>query len=136
MSLQRKVRTTAQLATLRYKQTAPIGIGATVKEARRLKKAHEVDVIIATRDYIWATRPVCQLCRGNRYLAGFTDEMHEEPPRSRTRGLPPDKRFNPIVCGRLCAICHRDVTEHRLRIVFADRALGFLGRVWAEPVEP
>lgn len=55
--------------------------------------------------------------------------MHEDPSRAQTRGLPPEQRFNLIICGRFCWICHQDVTENRLRIEFGDPALGFLGFV-------
>lgn len=61
---------------------------------------------------------------------GLPDQMHEDPPRSKTRGLPMYERFNPRVCGRLCVACHKDVTEHRIRVGFmTDR--GFSGPIVA-----
>lgn len=99
----------------------------------------EAVVIQAVHRWIWTYRPpYCQVCRGARRAEcmGLPDEMHEDPSRAKTRGLPPLQRFNPIICGRLCVACHRDVTDHRLRIVFNDPAQGFMGDVWAEPVPP
>lgn len=111
-----------------YKQTAPIGIGRG--RDRAAERAAEVAVIRAVRSYIWATRHACQACHGRRRAEchGRPDEMHEDPPRSATRGLPPEQRFNLIVCARLCYRCHRDVTEHRIRLE-TDPTLGFLGPV-------
>lgn len=81
---------------------------------------------------IWAERPCCQLCGGSRFAECLApDQMHEDPSRAKTRGLPKEERFNDRVCGRLCDACHRDVTEHRLFVVFADAVQRFAGRVWA-----
>ena len=134
--IRRKRRTVQQEALLAYKRMAPCAIGASLDEVKAQAAALEVATIVAVHDYIWATRYSCQLCRGRRKAEclGLPDEMHEDPPRSATRGLPPAERFNLVVCGRLCHACHRDVTENRLRVVFANPALGFIGPVSAEPV--
>jgi len=126
-------RTDKQAALLAYKRAAPIAIQETHAEANARADRIEAAVITAVHDWIWAQRPWCQLCAGSRRdeCAGFPDEMHEDPPRSKTRGLPPEQRFNLIICGRLCKACHRDVTEHRLRVVFDNPAHGFMGRVTA-----
>ena len=135
--LRRKRRTAKQQALLAYKQAAPFGIGVTQDQLRALAHKAEQAVITAVHDYIWATRPSCQLCHGARKdeCMGLPDQMHEDPPRSKTRGLPPVQRFNLIVCGRLCAVCHRDVTENKLRIVYSAPALGFLAHVHGIPTE-
>lgn len=137
MTLQRKTRTVAQWAALKYKQAAPIGIGATMRCTAARKRRAQDAVIQGVRRAIWATRSACQLCQGQRRAecAGFPDEMHEHVPRSLTRRMAPEHRFSLKNCSRLCKCCHADVTAHRLRIVFADRGLGFLGHVWAEKVE-
>jgi hypothetical protein len=57
--------------------------------------------------------------------------MHEDPPRSATRGLPPSQRFNATVCARLCAACHKDVHARRLRLVKLTAA-GFAGPIRVE----
>lgn len=130
----RRSRTALQRALLAYKQAAPIGTGVSLDEQRAQEDAEEAAQIRAVRTYIWQTRHACQLCRGSRHAEGMglPDQMHEDPPRSATRGLPPAQRFNLLVCGRLCAVCHTDVTENRLRIVFLNPALGFLGPVRGE----
>ena len=124
------------MALLKYKQAAPLSIGETHDEQVAREHVEEATIIQAVHDYIWRTRWACQLCRGRRRSEchGFEDEMHEDPPRSATRGLPPAERFNLIVCGRLCHACHRDVTENRVRVVFSNPALGFLAPVRGEPV--
>jgi hypothetical protein len=134
--LRKRQRTAAQQALLSYKQHAPIGIGESRDEADARALALEAAVKTAVHEYIWKTRPLCQLCGGarRRECSGFGDEMHEEPPRSATVGKPPEERFNLLVCGRLCKACHRDVTENRLRIVFRDPVRGFLGPIKGERV--
>jgi len=116
-------------ALLRYKQRAPIGIGKTRQQVQDADDAATRRQIRATHDRIWADRSCCQLCGGTRPTRGFPDEMHEDPPRSATRGLPPCERFNVRVCGRLCKPCHTDVTEKRLRVVFHDPVRRFDGPV-------
>lgn len=133
--IRKKQRTAAQEAALAYKRSAPIGVGETRDEQKERDDAEEARVIKEVRAFIWRTRHCCQLCGGGRKheCAGMPDEMHEEPPRSKTRGMPAHMRFNTVVCGRLCKACHRDVTENRLRIVFENPALGFVGTVTGEP---
>ncbi|MGE0446814.1 MAG: hypothetical protein AB7P99_16430 [Vicinamibacterales bacterium] len=65
---------------------------------------------VSLRDTRWGGCRRCQglLC-GNRNL-----QMNEWPPRSKTRGLPPQERFNAIVCHMLGERCHQDVTEGRI----------------------
>ena len=117
-----------------YKQTAPISIGETREQAKTRAHDIEVAVISAVHDWIWANRPCCQLCQGRRAgeCMGLPDQMHEDPPRSATRGLPSWERFNLLVCGRLCAACHADVTAHKIQIVFLDPVAGFMGPVRAK----
>lgn len=132
--MQRKRRTAKQRAALAYKQQAPLGIGRTTAEVTTMKRRTTALVITAVRAYIWMTRPTCQACHGRRVAecGGLPDEMHEDPPRSKTRGLPPEERFNLLVCARLCAACHKDVTEHRITLT-VDPVKGFLGPVEVVP---
>jgi len=134
--IRRRTRTPKQRALLAYKQAAPIGIGETCEDQEVREHVETAAIIQSVHDYIWMTRLACQLCGGARRAEcmGLNDQMHEDPPRSATRGLPPASRFNLIVCGRLCAACHRDVTENRLRVIFHKPALGFLGPVSAEAI--
>ena len=135
--IRRRVRTAKQRAALAYKQAAPVGTGESREEKRDRLSAEESAVKMAVHEYIWSTRHTCQLCRGARArdCMGLPDEMHEDPPRSATRGKRPTERFNLLICGRLCAACHRDVTLKRLRVVFHRPDLGFLGPVTAERVQ-
>jgi hypothetical protein len=134
--IRRRVRTAKQRDALAYKQSAPVGTGESLNEKRDRLNAEESAVKIAVHEYIWSTRHTCQLCKGARArdCMGLPDEMHEDPPRSATRGKPATERFNLLVCGRLCAACHRDVTAKRLRIVFHSPDIGFLGPVTSEGV--
>jgi hypothetical protein len=115
---------------LDYKRNAPLGIGPKVETAQTWSREDELVVVLLTRRAVWALHSSCQACGGARSAdcGGFPDEMHEEPPRSATRGRPPAERFNLIVCGRLCKACHIDVTEHRIKLVLSP-VLGFLGPV-------
>jgi hypothetical protein len=126
-----KRKTKAERERLAFKQSQPVGIGETREEQKDREDLREHEIITAVRRYIWRTRPVCQLCYGKR-ASRLPDQMHEDPSRAHTRGKPPEERFNLLVCGRLCALCHADVTEGRLRIVFEKPTLGFLGPVRAE----
>ncbi len=131
----RKRLTELQRNLLEYKKTAPISIGESRDDRKLREHFEEVLQIQVIHAYIWLTRPVCQLCGGGRRAEcmGLEDQMHEDPSRAKTRGLPPDQRFNLLICGRLCAACHEDVTHNRIRIVFDNPALGFLGPVRIDP---
>lgn len=122
-------------ASLDYKRTAPISIRETRREQKDRLTGVERAVIAAVREYVFKTHKACQICHGARRgeCAGLDDQMHEDPPRSKTRGRPAWERFNILVCGRICAACHLDITEHRIRVVFVDPNLGFLGPVYGEP---
>lgn len=132
--LSKKRPTEKQAALLAYKRSAPIAIRETRDEAKARADEVEAAVIQAVHEWVWAHRPSCQLCHGRRRAecGGWPDEMHEDPSRAQTRGRPPWERFNLIICGRLCHVCHTDVTEHRLRIVFDNPAHGFMGGVRSE----
>lgn len=81
---------------------------------------------------LFEERECCQLCDGERWRECLTDDhMHEDPPRSATRGRPMEERFNERVCGRVCWACHRDVTEGYLTVEFEDEVLRFAGPVSA-----
>jgi len=117
------------MTLLDYKRSAPIAIPASREDAKARAHRIEVAVIHAVREWIWTNRPpYCQVCGGTRQAecGGLPDEMHEDPSRAKTRGLPPWERFSIIICGRLCHACHRDVTENRLRLVFDNPAAGFM----------
>lgn len=125
-------------SSLAYKQAAPIAIGPTRAQDKARDDGIEAAVIQAVHEWIWEHRSACQLCGGRRRAecGGFPDEMHEHPSRAETRGRPPWERFSIIICGRVCHACHGDVTAHRLRIVFAVPAHGFMGAVRSEPWLP
>ena len=130
--IRKKQRSAKQRTALAYKQQAQFGIGQTREEAKR-ESTYALGIWIqAVREFVFRTRWTCQLCGGRRSAECLgPDEMHEDPPRSATRGKPMSERFNPMVCGRLCNACHRDVTEKRIRVVFHDPALRFMGPVSA-----
>jgi len=82
-------------------------------------------------EVVWARDPWCRLCQGRRPVF-LPDQMHEDPPRSQTRGLPKEQRWNLAVCCRLCHSCHEDVTRRRIRIRFLNPAEGFNGPIQGE----
>lgn len=128
----RRKRTAKQKAALAYKQAAPLGIGRSRDETRIAETAAETAQIAATRETVWIRDSTCRLCQGRRDPIRSRDEMHEDPSRAKTRGLPPEQRFNTKICGRLCRVCHRDVTEHEITILFLEPDLGFDGQVVPE----
>lgn len=119
--LLRKKRSAKQLDALRYKQTAPIGIGATREEARLLKRQYRRDVIAWNRRVIFQRDKGCRRCK----VAGRPDDhCHEVVPRSALRGRPPEEIYNRHNCLRLCADCHELITRHVEDIVYDEPLYG------------
>ena len=128
------------MAKSSYKQSAKFGIGRTRKQTKATARRTQAEWIKRVREQVFRERPNCQICHGARWdeCLGLPDQLHEDPPRSKTRGLPIYERFNPRVCGRLCAACHKDVTEHRLLIMFVNSGPGcdgFSGDLMAVTVD-
>lgn len=109
-----------------YKQSAPFGTGASLEDERQARRMHEADVIAAVRLQVFARDRACRcgVCPPRR-----DDEMHELVPRSRTRGRPPEDRFNMRVCLRLSKEYHEAVTRHRVRIEVVNSEVGANGPV-------
>jgi hypothetical protein len=122
-------------AWARVKASQPIGFtpGADGVAARKLALSTHIRQV---RERIFLLRRTCQACSGTRWrdCCGLPDQMHEDPPRSETRGLPPAQRFNEHICARLCAACHKDVHAGKLRLVKVT-AQGFAGPVRAERID-
>ncbi len=109
-------------------------------DPRRVRKyeqdEEETRVIRETRRLVWRRSPAtCEGCGDTEYdterrLLAMRDarpskhEMHEVKSRAQTRGLPPTERFNTRNCGRLCPICHADITENRKVVRFKVPRLG------------
>ncbi len=134
--IRRKKLTAKARSSLRYKQQAPVGIGATRRERKELEDSAEAARITFVRQLVFQQRSACQYCGGTRKAEcmGLPDQMHEEPSRAATRGRPLEERFNLTVCGRACAACHRELTGDvgiKKKTVFDDPDLGFRGRVRA-----
>lgn len=94
--------------------------GPTRASAKRQKQQRQSTVVADVRGQVFTRDKACRACNGlrKRYRFGFIDdEMHEIVPRSKTRGMEPEQRFNTQNCIRLCHWCHNDVTEKRLHIV-------------------
>lgn len=81
-------------------------------------------VVEAVRAEVFQLDTVCVLCGGPPQA---TDEMHEFVMRSKTRGLPPEQRFNRRICGRTHRGCHRQFHEHRIQTEFLDPTQGIDG---------
>lgn len=93
----------------------------TRREARR---AARNAVVAATRRVVFALDARCVACLGP---AAPDDQMHEIISRAKTRGLPPEARFNAGNCVRLHAACHQAVTLHRIELALVDPAIGVPG---------
>lgn len=99
-------------------------------DRKRRERDEEIAVIVHTHELVWERDVVCRLCHGER-ACWLPDQMHELVSRAQTRGLPADQRFSTVNCVRLCADCHRDVTENRIDITWlpdegADGTLYFM----------
>jgi hypothetical protein len=124
--IQRKRRTAKQRALLKYKQTADVGIGFTRKHVKMAKQAAEKRHRDAVRLVIFSTRDLACRVTG---VASEADHMHEDPPRSLTRNLPPELRFNLKVCIRLSPRVHRLVTDEKITLTKLDPDRGFDGPI-------
>ena len=92
-----------QSAWAKVKAGQPIGFG-NVAEQRAARKSALSTHIRQVRERIFLLRRTCQACSGMRWreCSGLPDQMHEDPPRSETRGRLPEERFNERICVRLC----------------------------------
>jgi hypothetical protein len=94
------------------------------KREKRQKRQQAREWIGVVRELVFRLDPRCVVCGG---APTANDEMHEIVPRSKTRGLPPEQRFNRGNCVRLHGHCHREVTENRTRLTFLEPKLGVDG---------
>lgn len=123
----RRRRTAQQRAWQKVKQRSPSGWDhAPIDEARISKRQALAAQITAVREDIFTHRDLA--CRVTGLSSEF-DQLHEDPPRSKTRGLPPEQRFNRHVCIRLNAKIHQLVTEKKIRLVKVDPVRGFDGPI-------
>lgn len=103
--------------------------GMSKADKKAAEHADLVAYIKAIREALFARTNVCACCGDTEALSirkhGLPHQMHEDPPRSTTRGLPKEERFNLRVCMRICADCHNKYTHHKIWCV----ALSDLG--WA-----
>lgn len=106
--------------------------GKTRDEQKAEQHAAEVKQIAKTRRKLWKLTSTCCACGDSEDITAQKcavpqHQMHEDPPRSLTRGLPPEERFNIYVCGRICPLCHPKATEHVIRFNFHDSIKRFRG---------
>lgn len=100
------------------------------KAEKAAKRKTQREVIALVRDEVFQQDRVCAVCRKP---GKADDEMHEIVPRSKTRGLEPEQRFNVGNCIRLHSACHRAVTEHRVQLEFLMRELGMESGLLVSP---
>ena len=106
--------------------------GKTSDEKYAEEHAAEVKQIRKTREKVGKRTDHCEYCGDSEAETAMkhpksTHEMNEDPPRSKTRGLPPEQRFNVYVCGRACAPCHQLITDNVIIIHFHDEQRRHLG---------
>lgn len=114
-----------------YYASCALAKGETRAERKKVAHAAEAAVIAATRAQVFDRDKACRACCGSRRCF-LDDQMDEIVPRSKTRGLPPEERFNTRNCIRYCAWCHQDKTENRLRATPVEPARGADGDVMHE----
>jgi hypothetical protein len=127
--LRRRTRTAKQRAWREVKRRSPSGWDHEPIDEARISKRKALAVhIAAVRAQVFDRDPCCRV---SGLKSDLFDEMHEDPPRSKTRGMPKEDRFNLMVCIRLNRDIHRLVTEKKIRLVKVDPALGFNGPIHA-----
>lgn len=87
--------------------------------------AAEVKQIRKTHDKLWKLTSVCGICGDTEQETAQKSpvakhQMHEDPSRAQTRGLPPAERFNIYICGRVCQPCHQQLTDNVIKPHFHD----------------
>jgi hypothetical protein len=65
---------------------------------------------LKTHDLVWERDKACRVTR----VTSENDTMHEDPSRAKTRGLPPEQRFNTRICIRLCPRIHEYVQRGKI----------------------
>lgn len=114
-----------------FERFGGLGKGKTRKQVKAVKHKDEKAVKIATHEEVWQLDPKC-IC--GDCPPRDDDEMHEVRSRAKTRGLPPEQRFNTANCVRLSRTCHHDTTGivgggKKLRIEVTNDLLGANGLV-------
>lgn len=87
--------------------------------------AAERQQIRKTHDKLWRLTQVCAICGDTERETALKHdnarhEMHEDPSRAKTRGLPPAERFNIYICARVDEKCHKLLTDNVLIVHFHD----------------
>lgn len=107
--------------------------GPTRHQIKQARRDAEVAQIVETRARVWLrAEGQCEVCSDTERDTAAkwhraAHEMHEIVSRAQTRGLTPAQRFNTRICCRVCPICHRLLTAHRLEIRVHDDAIGMDG---------
>lgn len=94
--------------------------GPTRDQEKGARLARQAAVIRAVRAQVWALTACCAVCgdterESRQKQHGMPHEMHEDPSRAMTRGLPPEERFTLAICMRLCHSCHCLYTANKVR---------------------
>lgn len=94
--------------------------------------AAEVKQIRKTHDKLWRLTATCALCGDTELETAQKSpiakhQMHEDPSRAKTRGLPPAERFNIYICARVCESCHKQVTNNVVKVHFHDEEIRWRG---------
>lgn len=83
------------------------------------KKAAQNVRIAEVRAAVWArSAGRCEIT-GEVFKSDDEGEMHETYPRSKTRGMRPEARFDTRWCVRVTAETHRFLTANKLRVYFS-----------------
>lgn len=105
--------------------------GPTRHEEQSADRDHENAVKRSVRAQVWRRAAYCEVCGDSERDTALkypkaTHEAHEEPPRSATRGRPPEERFHVDRTLRACCGCHEAMTRNTVRPV-PKTARGFSG---------
>lgn len=99
--------------------------GPTREAIQKEKRVEKSAFVQAVRRHVFDLSTRCVFCNETEAETSlrqmiWTHQMHEDPSRQKTRGLPLEQRFSIFICGRTCAYDHVLATRNILKVVFHD----------------
>lgn len=104
----------------------------SISAEKRREKAAEERYRLKIKRKVWNRSSVCEFCADTEAQTAAKSpaaqhEMHETTPRSATRGLPKEQRYNLAICARVCRPCHDLIHSKQLFVSFHNDARGMQG---------
>lgn len=133
ISVPKVIRTASQRQQDRAERKAqrhadPAGIAAEKRKAKAAEERYRLKI----KRKVWNRSSVCEFCADTEAQTAAKSpvaqhEMHETTPRSATRNLPKEERFNLAICARVCRPCHDLIHGKQLFLSVHNEARGIQG---------